>query len=225
MKTISLLIIILILCACTSTNINEKEEFTVDLNSQQIHLGEIDLQLDRVFGGLRREPVTVILFPREDAVCLTFRHDIVTYHQFWSRDGRELFLEALAQYNLDFTARTIESQNARRTRQIYGVVEGFLIWRTHRLSTQASANMDIGLGYAFKERRPYFTVYQGKAEFKEPNASQNEITISPVNMYFTRAQAAELAVFFRQSYLDEIIAQNRGGRIIQSSTEIEKDDY
>lgn len=224
MKPVMILFFVLIISSCATIR-EIPEPFVVDLNSPQIPLGEIDLQLDRFLGGLRRETVNLIYFPREDAVALQFRHEMMTYHQFWSREGRALFIRALEQYNEDFTARTLENQNARRSRQIYGTAEGFLTWRGHRFGVQARANMTLGLGYVFRDRSPYFTIHQGRAEFIDPATSSNRMESSPITLHFTRAQAAELASFFRQDILNELSIQNREIPAPPAITDIERDDF
>jgi hypothetical protein len=223
MKTICLLIITIILGSCANIgNRTEKEEFTVDLNSLEIPIGIIELQLERSFGRLRKDSATVSYYPREDAVLLQFRNDLVQYNQFWSRDGRTAFIKALEQYNIDFNERNLDSRNSRKSRFIYGVVEGYLVWLMHRLSMPAMANMDIGLGYLFRDGAPYFVIHQGKAEFIHPELRSNDRTSQPVLLFFTRAQASELALVFDQYFLSNLVPSTPGGRTLFENTEIDQ---
>ena len=225
MRTFLVLFTALFICGCSSLDKIEKEEFIVDLNSVQIHLGEIDLQLDKFMGGLKRESVNIIYFPREDAVCLNFRQDLTTYHQFWNREGRELFLNSLTQYGEDYAERNLENKKPRTTRQIYGNTEGYLTWRTHRFGMIGKANMIVGMGYLFKDRAPYFVIYQNKTESTEQSATQNNMECQPITMYFTRAQAGELAVFFQQHILNDINIQNRLDNLAPATLDIDKEEY
>ena len=214
MKTINKLLLILAICAgCIAvftgcaTSTEPEEEFIVSLDSPFVVIGEIDVQFMRPLSlALRRENITVLYFPHDDAVCLRFRLDFITYHQFWSRSGRQAFLNALAQYNQDFDDRNLP--NSRRSRQTYGSVKGFLTWQQFDLAVRARANMNVDLGFDFRERLPYFTITQGRAEFINPNIPQQNRTSQVIPIFFTRAQAAELAALFEQHHLRQFEQQN-----------------
>jgi hypothetical protein len=213
MKQIKFIVVLLIiilgltLSACNSSaNRVEQEVFTVNMNSLQIPIGEIEVQFATAlgFGGLRKNTVEVIYFPREDAVALQYRRDFITYHQFWSRNGRAAFINALQQYNEDFDARNLNRNGGRRTLRTYGVAEGFLVWQQWALAVQARGNMNKEFGYTFRERLPYFTVNQREADYEDPLSRDNNRTSMVITMFFTRAQAAELAVLFDQHFLREL---------------------
>ena len=99
-KSLIILIITLTFCACGTIGRTEKEVFIVNLNSPQISMGVIDIQFDKTFPlpGMRKISVTMNYFPAEDAVCLQYRADLMTYYQFWSRSGRAAFVKALEDY-------------------------------------------------------------------------------------------------------------------------------
>ena len=61
--------------------------------------------------------------------------------------------------------------------------------------------MNVQLGYQFRDDAPYFSVNQREAEYKEEMSRDNNRTSTAITMYFTRAQAAELAALFDQSFL------------------------
>ena len=189
------------LCACGTLS-QPREKFTVSLKSPQVPIGEAELQFDRfmTFGRLKKESVEVIYFPREDAVCLKYRREMTTYHQFWSYSGRQTFITALERYNRDYNERNLITKN-RKTIREYGVVEGYLIWQMFSFTVQAQGNMNVQMGYQFRDDAPYFSVNQREAEYKEEMSRDNNRTSTAVTMYFTRAQAAELAALFDQSYL------------------------
>jgi uncharacterized protein YcfL len=207
MKRKYLIFILLILCCtvlvtCGSNNAVRRDSFSVNLNSPNVSIGEVEIQFNTFMSmrGLRKENVSVLYFPREDAVGLRYRNEFVTYHQFWSRRGRLEFLSALERYNEEYSARTLLI-NDRRSRRIYGVVEGFLIWQMYSFTVQARANMGVELGYEFRDRAPYFTINQRQAEYKEDHSRDNNRTSPVVTMYFTRAQAAQLAALFDPEFL------------------------
>ena len=222
-RYIFVIIMVMALCAC-KTGRQVTEPFTVHHNSPQIPVGEIEVQFDTLLGigGLKKQTVNVIYYPREDAVCLQYRQDFLTYNQFWSRTGRQAFLGALQQYNEDYDARSLNRNGGRSARRKYGVVEGYLIWQQFSFSVRARANMNVELGYAFKERLPYFLVNQREAEFIDPDSQDNYRVTSTTGMYFTRAQAAELAVFFEQHFLNGLSLPNRPAA---GTADIDRDEY
>jgi len=225
-KNVKILIgfsLLFFLVGCTS--LPERERFTVSLTSPHIMLGEIELQFDTFLSlsGLKKEKISVLYFPQEDAVCLRFRYELVTYHQFWSRKGRQEFLAALGKYNEDYDTRELIT-NTRRSRRIYGFVKGYLIWQMYSFTTQSRAQSYVDLGYMFKDRAPYFTIYQRQAEYTEGNSRDNYRTSAVVTKYFTRAQAAELANFFEPEFLRSIVSS---GNVVLPDEEVppDRDEY
>jgi hypothetical protein len=210
------------LSACITTR-EKPEEFIVDLDSSKIEIGEIEAQFDRLFsiGGLKKVAVAVSYFPAEDAVCLKYKSDLMTYYQFWSRTGREAYINSLERYNEDYTERNLDRKE-RRTKQKYGVVQGYLIWQLHRFAVKARGNMNVELGYAFNERSPYFTVNQREALYKDPiQESENRESLI-ITMFFTRAQAEELTALFNQEFLDGLASPDSGRTLTPG---IDRDEY
>jgi hypothetical protein len=209
MKSFYILMLGLALCILGCITLGPEvqgDDFSVSLNSHFVTIGEFDAQFIREFSfnSLRTNTVTVLYYPLEDAVCLQFRQG-VTYHQFWSRSGRQGFINALTRYNEDFEARNL--QNSRRTRQSYGIVRGYLIWQGFDFGVRANANMNVELGYTFNSRLPYFTIGQMEAQFVHPRLPGNSRNSEIVTIFLTRAQAAELADMFDQNLLREAAAR------------------
>ena len=207
MKIVYPLIIALILVSCVTTK-TKKEEFTVDPDSPRVEIGVIEAQFDRLFsiGGLRKANIAVFYFPHEDAVCLRYRSDLITYNQFWSGEGREAFINSLEMYKEDYSQRNLSSKGSRKAKQKYGIVQGYLVWQLHRLAVLANANMNVELGYSFYKKAPYFTVNQMEAEFISPIARDDNRTSQIITIFFTRAQAEELAALFDRKFLDGFAA-------------------
>jgi len=216
---------LLLFCLVGCASLPERERFIVSLTSPHIELGEIELQFDTFLSlsGLKKEKISVLYYPQEDAVCLRFRYELVTYHQFWNRKGRQEFITALEKYNEDYDARELIT-NTRRSRRIYGLVEGYLIWQMYSFTTQARAQSYVDLGYMFKDRAPYFTIYQRQAEYMEGHSRDNYRTSAIVTKYFTRSQAAELAEFFKPEFLQNIVSS---GNVVLPDEEAppDRDEY
>jgi len=203
-----------------------EEKFEVDLSSPQFPAGEIDTHIRRTFPltGIRTISVMVYYFPYEDAVCLQYRSDFFTYHQFWSRSGRDAFLNALEKYNADYDVRNLSDRN-RNSTKIYGTVEGYLYWQMYSITRRVSANMEMDLGYAFNEGSPYFTVTQKHTTYVDNSSEENDLDSQQITMFFTRALAQKLAELFDQEYLRTLVPPEMGGprRIIE--TDISIDEY
>jgi len=220
-KTIFLLIISLAFGACATAKAKPKP-FTVDFDGTKIELGEIEAQFDRFISltGLKKLKVAVSYYPDDDAVCLQYRSELVTYYQFWSKEGRDAFISSLVRYNEDYDARNLV-RNGNRTLKNYGTVQGYLVWQLHRFAVRARGNMAVDFGYFFKDKSPYFTVNQKEAEYIATEGGRdNDRTSQVITIYFTRAQAEELTVLFDRDYLDGI-AGPRTGRIFTSVPELE----
>ena len=211
-----------VLSSCGGLERVRREQFTVNPNSHKIPIGEIELQFDTfmLMRGLRKDNISVYYYPREDAVCLQYRHEFVNFHQFWSRRGRLEFISALDSYYKDYEERTLIVKNRNSKRQ-YSTVEGYLVWQMYTFTIQARANMNLELGYEFKDRAPYFTVNQRQAEFKEDHSRENSRTSPVVTMYFTRAQASELAKLFDHDFLQNVITPNMPAK----QDTADRDDY
>jgi hypothetical protein len=203
MKIFQKLIIILSLGisagACKTNDTVKVEDFTVNMNSPQTSIGEIELQFETMMGlgGIKKQNVDVLYFPREEVVCLKYKYEFYTYHQFWDRKGRLLFINALQKYNDDYDERNLQ-RNLNKSQSKYGTVRGYLIWQQLSFTVQAHANMNIDLGYTFKDKSPYFIVYQRDTEYIDNRARDNNRISPNVTMYFTRAQAAVLSDLFEQ---------------------------
>ena len=237
-KIFTILLILFAFSACNTTGRAEKEEFTVNLDSPQISMGLIDVQMDKIFPlpGLRKISVTMSYFPREDAVCLQYRVDLMTYYQFWSRSGRTAFLKALEEYKEDYAERNLDRKGGSRARRKYGNVEGYLIWQMARYTVQAKAGVNIEIGYSFKDNSPYFTLNQREARYVDPISEKEPRETQQMAMYFTRAQADELAALFDQQYLHGLTAAGGAGgdddyddeddeTEIQSENETQAEEY
>jgi hypothetical protein len=181
-----------------------KEKFAVDLISPSVDVSEIELQFNRPFpmSGIAKHDVKVTYFPLEDAVCLEYRLNGYTYNQFWHRAGRESFVKALEEYKEDFSAQKLVNKNAK-TRKQYGVIaDSYLRWQSVKITTPSTGNMEMELGYYFREKSPFFAVTQLEAVFESPTLqnSQNRNS-AEIPIFFTRTQADELASLFNQDYL------------------------
>jgi hypothetical protein len=202
MKFFKKMVFIFSLCiiagACKTVPSVKVENFTVSMKSPNSKIGEIDLQLDQFFGlgNFKKQNVDVFYYPKEDAVCLVYKYEFYTYHQFWDKKGRDIFLDALKKYNEDYNAHNLQKSN--KSQQKYGSVRGYLVWQQLSITVQAHANMDVDLGYTFKNNSPYFTIYQRAAEYTDNRARDNNRVSPNLSMFFTRAQAANLAEIFEQ---------------------------
>ena len=200
-------VIFLLLCSCATAPVYR---FSVNSRSLSYPAGSVSAQADKLLSGeVQGKEVTVSYYPAEDAVCLEYRADFVTYYQFWSRPGREVYKTALERYKIDYEQRSLNMRSGRKERRVYGTVRGFLWWQVmQRISTvsdMAVGPANIHIGYSFKgnpqNKTPYFTITQDEAEYQDKASGGRKVTSVKTMLYFTRTQADELAALFDQEYL------------------------
>jgi len=165
-------------------------------------VGTIEAVFDRVFSAnLNKLPVEVIFHPRHNTVSLEFRYELMNYRQYWDALGRQQFASALNMYKKDYADRNLGTKY-RKTRAVYGKVNGRVEWETFKFSKTRIAYPVIDLGYRFKRETPFFATNMRSA--KEENSVKDGSDASEslqITMYFTRAQADDLVALFDQSYL------------------------
>jgi hypothetical protein len=208
MKYFTILALALTFCACVTTKPVKEAPFTVDPTSPRILAGLIEAQFDKIvnLAGLRTVKITVDYYPMEDAVCLQYRLDLMTYYVFLDKEGREAYLKALKQYKEDYENKALKTRGSKSTRRQYGNIEIYLIWQAFSFTMRSRANTLVDFGYDIKvvsdNRASFFTLYRREAIYRDINASEQERrTATNEPMYFTRTQADELAALFDQDYL------------------------
>ena len=220
MKFIAIISIAISLAACSSTR-TVKEQLSVDLKSPSISVGTVGAQFDKFLsiGGLRKSNIAVNYFPNEDAVCLQYKSELITYYQFWDKANRDAFVSALEKYKEDYAQRNL-GKSSRKTKRNYGTFEGYIIWQLSQYTVPAYGYPKIEIGYYFKDKSPYFSINQRKAEFLD-ELSQSKKESLEIMIYFTRAQADSLAALFDQQYLQKL----RTGNTDKASSQPDVDFY
>jgi len=176
-----------------------KETFTVKLESVQYKIGEAEVRLkpSMGLGKLKDVKVPVFYFPEEDAVVLKFMYEFTTFHQCWSRSGRQSFIDAVPKYKEDYDSRALA--RGKKTKRSYGLVFGYVLWQTVKIAVHAHANMNVELGYTFVGGAPYFVANQLRTEYIS-NVSRSFNRSGPIiPMYFTGPQAEKMAEIFEQA--------------------------
>jgi hypothetical protein len=193
----------LLLFSCESFGKKTKAlnpNFLADMDS--VSIGSAAMQFDKFFSSsIEKKEVEVWFDPRIDSVYLQFRHQTIVYKQYWDKSNRLQFITALEKYKKDYEAKNLNLKGARAGR-VYGVLDGRLQWGQFSSSIFMNAESlpRVELGYMFKQNNPYFTVHQLAAE-NIFNTSDEKKESMGITIYFTRAQADELAKLFDQQYL------------------------
>jgi hypothetical protein len=215
MKYITILALVLSLGACTLKRAVNEEPFIVNFESPRIEVGKFEAQFDKTVAmmGLRQVEVTVSYYPVEDAVCLQYRVDLMTYYLFWSDKGREAYLSALEKYKEDFTQRNLKPRGNRNTRRNYGKADCYLIWQAGAFLTRSRASNVTELGYDIKNiddnnKASFFTLWQRESIFTNELAQTERRNSPNIQIYLTRAKADELAEFFKQDLLKNLVPEN-----------------
>jgi len=188
--------------SCKTTIDYAKKYPNMVANVDPIIAGSIEAQFNPfITSKLKKSDVEVVFYPRLNMVALEFRYELIKYKQFWDLESRKLFVEALEQYKAEYEARELITRD-RKTRAKYGKFQGRVEWITFKYSTTRIAYPPIELGYRFKNKMPYFSVLMRSAreEAHDGITSTNGESLQ-INMFFTRAQAEDLAVLFDQDFL------------------------
>ncbi|MDR0642781.1 MAG: hypothetical protein LBG07_10020 [Treponema sp.] len=191
-------------------------------NLDPIPAGSIEAEFPRFFSSaVEKKKVDVVFCPRDNTVYLEFKYQTVTYRQYWNLANRAHFMEALNKYKGDYEAKNLVDK-PYRTRRIYGTLKGMAQWGyplnlsilVLRLNSMGYPNYEVG--YVFKEdssrrENPYFTVFQ--RESKDILMSNDVVEGKSANIfvYYTRAQAEDLANIFNQDYLLSLIRSSQVG--------------
>jgi len=213
---------LLLLASCATTS---SKPFTVDPRSPSFPVGSLSVQSDKFLSGeVQAQQLALSYFPIEDAVCLQFRIDFVYYYLYLNQLGRDAFVSALERYKVDYEIRNLNAKAGPKEKRIYGGVRGFLGWQVSGfLSTPAFGQPVVNFGYAFKgplkNKTPYFSIMQNETEYQGQEIG-HKITSAKVWLYFTRAQADELAALFDQEFLTGLGGGTaRAGMGVQSEEE------
>jgi hypothetical protein len=171
-----------------------------------VSIGVVEAEFDRLLSArLNKLEMEVVFYPRYNQVALDFRYQLTRYRQFWSQEGRELFIKAVESYKADYASRNL-GRKFSRTRKTYGKFTGKLEWTYSKYSDWSVSSPVIELGYRFRGEKgnetPFFTVSQSSArEESSLRDGSNKLDSVPIYMYFTREQADELARVFNQESL------------------------
>jgi len=200
--------VILPVLSCQSVDLSKKyPNMIADIDPFSV--GTFDAQFERFFSSrVRKTEVEAIFHPRHNYVSLEFRHDLVTYRQFWDEPARKQFAAALELYKKDFENRKLTNNN-RKTKSVYGKVKGHVEWLLTKFTKTRVSYPTIDIGYQFKENTPFFSVFMRSAKEVITNKEDdsNATYSQPVNMFFTRAQADVLAGIFDQARLIELLGE------------------
>jgi hypothetical protein len=210
---------LLLFCACT-TSPQPSGEWIADLDP--IQAGSLDAEFSRpLSSAVDKREIDVFFCPRDNSVYLQFRHQGMTFRQYWSSASRAAFREALEKYKADYEIRNLVDKPSR-TQRIYGTLQGMIQWgfapqiRGFGLALGSQGYPSYDLGYAFKRdgsrgggsqgenrQTPYFTVFQ--AQCKDVLAGSDPGQSLYLYIHYTRAQADELVRLFDQGYLLSLI--------------------
>jgi len=191
---------VLLVCSCAIPP--PPRTFSVDLKSPNCEAGNIEAYFDRYLsiGSLKKNPVSVFYYPKEDAVCLQFKVQYISCKQFWDKTGRDAFTAAFKRYQEEFEQKKL-SVKGRKGREVYGKVPGYFMWKKTPVSLQAYGNPEFAFGYQFKDDAVFFTATQTESRYEDPISRDRSETSPVLVLYFTRTQAESLIALFDREHL------------------------
>jgi hypothetical protein len=216
--------IIVLMFSCQTTPDLSKKYPKMVANMNPIQVGSIEAEFDKMLSSqVSTVEVKAVFHPRLNSVALEFRHDFITYRQFWDEDARKYFADALERYKSDYAERKLVDRYTR-SRASYGKTQGQLEWEAFRYTKTRTSHPVIDIGYRFRNKMPFFTTHMRSAKaIDKIDGSETKENSSQVIMYFTRAQADDLVKLFDQSYLMGLIQERVDGSAENRSATV--DDY
>jgi len=201
---------VFLMLSCGSVD-SAKKYPNMAADADPVSAGTIEAEFDRLFSlKLNKNEVGVVFYPRLNAVALEFKYQLATYRQFWDQNMRKQFAEALDLYKEDYTERNLVDRYGK-TRAAYGKTKGCLEWETFKFGKTRVSYPVIELGYRFREEAPFFaTLMRPAKEVEKSSAGNNRddrLENMLIHMYFTRAQADDLAKLFDQDYLMGLLGE------------------
>jgi hypothetical protein len=194
---------IFLLFSCRSTEVDMSVRYpNMVANLDPIAIGSVNAEMDKLLNTqVKAYNIKVVFHPRLNSVMLEFRYEFVTYRQYWDEASRKHFIGALEIYKADYEARKLVDRYSK-TRATYGKIQGRLEWEAFKLTKTRLSYPVIDIGYRFRSKMPYFSTHMRTArEVYEAGDTDTREGSDQIILYFTRAQADDLAKFFDQSYL------------------------
>jgi len=198
-KYLFLCAVILLAVSCSHTSrAVQYPDMVADI--EPFSIGSVNLSLDQAFSStLRNTSADVVFYPRENEVALEFDNKLGQYQLFWNKEARQLFIEASNRYKDDFANQNLTTKYSK-SRVAYGKIKNRLQWKTIKFSGSYRSSPVTELGYRFVDKAPYFITRQNTAT--EETKTNKDLTSSPnFTIYFTRAQAEDLAQLFDDTFL------------------------
>jgi hypothetical protein len=218
-STVPLIFFVLFsLLSCKST---PKEILIADMDP--LEAGIVDGGVMAYFPTrIKQIPLTLSFDPRSNTVYMQFSYQTVTYRQYWDPPSRVRFISAVERYHADYEARNLPERKHRRSRRAYDVLDGLTEWGAFKFMINARSRPKVYLGYTFRENSPYFLITQMSAK-NERSTTDDEQNSLQIELYFTRAMAADLARLFDQDHLASLVPDRMKNRDPDAS--IPSDDY
>ena len=214
------------MCALScKTTVNYAKKYpNMVANVDPVSAGTVEIQINRFLSSqMVKVEAEVIFYPRLNAAALEFKYELFRHRQFWDQEGREQFARALELYKDDYAARNLIDRY-RKTRAIYGKVQGRVEWEAFTFSKTRVAHPTIDIGYRFRKKVPFFTTLMRPARV-EADMGDSRGESSQISMFFTRAQADELVKLFDQDYLMGLLGEIHGSQLGEKDEEPDLESY
>jgi len=208
-KVIIVNAVIFLFLSCGSVNLSKKYPNMV-ANVDPFSVGTLEGQFDRFFSSkVNKAEIEAVFHPRLNAVSLEFKFELMKYRLFWDEAARKQFAASLELYKRDFEDKKLDPKaNYRKTKAIYGKTKGRLEWEAFKFTKTRLSYPTIELGYRFREGSAFFSplMRSAREEMKDGDSS-TPMDSQQINIYFTRAQADEVAKVFDQAFLMGLLAE------------------
>jgi hypothetical protein len=204
MKIFTAVVFICVLASCASSPNPASRQIEVNTKVAPVSAGSFDAEMEKFLSSaVEKKTMNVLYYPEDNVTALEFKLQYINYRQFWNASARALLPAALAKYEADYAARSLVRKAS--TRYAYGYFYGLAHWNSVSFSTVNKSRPRIEFGYLFKGDSPYFTITQRQAEVFSNTNDIIDPQSPQIILYFTRAQAAELAKLLDGEYLSALV--------------------
>lgn len=196
----------------------EKRPFISFGNKYDIEvLKETTCNSKNLFGVLGEKEAKIILYLKDSTIGIGTGYQGVYYYSLYDQNSRAKFVNAYNQYLSDFENKKLIRGKSNKTQRAYGTSKVNLRWGTIESSTPNNGTGTMYFGYVFEKNSPYFVITMQPVYNKHYDDVQESTTRESIyyRIYFTKAQAKDLADCFDPSYVDSVF----------SSYEPEKEDF
>lgn len=200
MKKIVLLFGVFVMILSCVSSPKDESEFHSMRDAVSIEIAEVQFGMKKLIQQDCKTHTAILMYTQENGLYhLMFRNIFEVLNELYiGSEFRKGLMESYELYSVEYENKTLIEED-RNTYKAYGEAESHLRWGTMMINSQSP--MKVTFGYSFLDGHPYYTITIPAVENQERGMVN---TLERQTLYFTRAEAEELLVFFTDEAMEEI---------------------